>query len=305
MLKNLTKSSLQNPVAIVLLVVLIVIGGIYSTAKFKQEQLPEIDIPGIVVSTVYPGAAANEVLEQVTLPLEQALRNLEGVKNVYSQSANNLSIIQLEYSYNDDMKKRQEEVRQALAGIALPEGALKPEVLYYSTTSSPILYTSVSGAEGVSERELSDIVSGELLPKLKAVEGVSEVQVIVLEDSSTWYVQLDGEKLAEYGFTYDQLASLIQANNVSIPLGQTVMRDEILPVFVQGDLRSVEQLEDLSLMPDGSVRLRDVATITQGKETGVISLTNGKPSITLNIVKSSAANTVEVADNVLRIYPEN
>jgi len=304
MLKNLTKFSLRNPVAIVLLVVLIVIGGIYSTAKFKQEQLPEFAFPGIIVSTVYPGAAPNEVLEQVTLPLEQKLRNLEGVKNVYSQSANNLSILQLEFSYNDDMKQRQEEVLQALAGMALPEGALQPQVMYFSTTSSPIMYTSVSGAEGVSERELNDIVNGELLPKLRAIEGVSEVQVIGLEDSSSWYVQLDGGKMTEYGITYDRLASLIQASNASIPLGQTVMRDEILPVFVQGDLRSVEQLEDLSLVPDGSVRLRDVAAITQGKETGVISLTNGKPSITLNIVKSGAANTVEVADKVLSIYEE-
>ena len=151
---------------------------------------------------------------------------------------------------------------------------------------------------------MSDIVNEELLPKLKAVDGVREVQVIGLKDSSSWYVQLDGEKLAEYGFTHDLLASLIQANNVSLPLGQTVMGEEILPVFVRGDVRSVEQLENLSLVPDGSVRLRDVAVITQGKETGVISLTNGKPSITLNIVKSSAANAVEVADNVLRIFEE-
>jgi len=131
MLKHFTNLSLRNPVAVVLLVVLIVVGGIYSTSKFKQEQLPEIAVPGIIVSTVYPGAAPNEVLEQVTLPLEQGLRNLEGVKNVYSQSANNLSVIQLEFSYNDNMKKRQDEVRQTLAGIALPEGALKPEVMYY------------------------------------------------------------------------------------------------------------------------------------------------------------------------------
>lgn len=304
MLKNLVKVSLRNPVAVVLLVVLIVIGGVNSTTQFKQEQLPEIDIPGIIVTTVYPGAAPNEVLEQVTQPLEQGLRNLEGVKNVYSQSANNLSIIQLEYNNSDDMKRRQEEVRRSLAGIALPEGAQQPEVMYFSTSSSPILYTSVSGAEGVSEQELTDIVELELLPKLKAVDGVSDVQVIGLEDSSAWYVHLDGGKMAEYGIAYDQLVSLIQANNVSLPLGQTVMKDEILPVFVQGGLRSVEQLEQLSLAPDGSIRLRDVAAITQGKESGIISLTNGKPSITLNIVKSGAANTVEVADNVLRIYEE-
>lgn len=304
MLKKLVKCSLQIPVAIVLLVALIGIGGIYSTTKFKQEQLPEFVIPGIIVSTVYPGAAPNEVLELVTMPLEQKLRNLEGVKNVYSQSANNVSMIQLEFSDNDDMKRRQEEVRQALAGMALPEGVLQPEVMYFSTTSTPIMYTSISGAEGVSERELHDIVNEQLLPKLKAVEGVSEVQVIGLEDSSSWYVHLDGGKMAEHGLTYEQLVGLIQASNVSIPLGQTVMGDELLPVFVQGDLRSVEQLEQLSLLPDGSVRLRDVASITQGKKTGVISLTNGKPSITLNIVKSGAANTVEVADEVLRIYEE-
>lgn len=86
-MKFFTNFSLRNPVAIVLLVILVAVGGVYAATSFKQEQQPEIAFPGIMVQSVYPGAAPNEVMNQITLPLEKILRNVEGVKNVTSQSA--------------------------------------------------------------------------------------------------------------------------------------------------------------------------------------------------------------------------
>jgi len=302
-MKFFTNFSLRNPVAIVLMVILVTVGGIYSTLQFKQEQQPEIAFPGILVSAVYPGAAPNEVLDQVTRPLEQALRNVEGVKNVASESANSVALLQLEFSFNDDMKKKQEEVKQAIGDVRLPDDAQKPEVLYYSTTNQPIMYTTLSASGGMTQEELSSFVKSSVIPDLEAIEGVSRVQTAGMKDEGV-YIRLDAAKMTERGIAYEQVVGLLQANNVSIPLGEATLADNRLPVFVQGDLRTLESLKEWNLLPDGSVKLTDIAQIEQGKELSVISLTNGSPSVSLNIVKSGDANTVEVSDKVLKVYEE-
>ncbi|MFC5406680.1 efflux RND transporter permease subunit [Cohnella soli] len=298
-MKFFTQFSLRNPVAIVLLVLLIAAGGVYSTTKFKQEQQPEISFPGIFVQAVYPGAAPNEVLNQVTLPLEAALRNVEGVKNVTSQSANGMSMIQLEFNFSDDMKKKQELVKQTIGGVRLPEGIEKPEVQYFSTTNQPIMYTSVTAVGSATSEQFSETVKTKLIPKLQAIEGVSEVKTIGLKDDGV-YLRLDAAKMTAKGISYEQVIGLLQANNLSVPLGETTFGQNKLPVFVQGDLTTVDQLKSWEVSP--GAKLTDIATIEQGKEQKTISLTNGSPSITLNIVKASNANTVEVADQVLKVY---
>ncbi len=302
-MKFFTNFSLRNPVAIVLMIILVTVGGVYSTLQFKQEQQPEIAFPGIAVSAVYPGAAPNEVLDQVTRPLEQVLRNVEGVKNVSSQSANSVAVLQLEFSFNDDMKKKQEEVKQAIGDVRLPEDVQKPEVLYFSTTNQPIMYTTLSAMEGVSQEELAGFVKSSVIPDLQAIEGISEVQTAGLKDEGV-YLRLDAKKMTEKGIVYEQVVGMLQANNLSVPLGEATLADNRLPVFVQGDLRTVEQLKSWSLTPDGSVKLVDIAQIEQGKDQSIISLTNGSPSVSLNIVKSGDANTVEVANKVLKVYEE-
>jgi len=300
-MKFFTHFSLRNPVAVVLLVLLVAVGGIYSAMQFKQEQQPEIAFPGIMVSAVYPGAAPNEVMNQVTLPLEKVLRNVEGVKNVTSQSANSFAMLQLEFNFSDDMKKKQEIVKQAIGDVHLPEEVQKPEVMYFSTTNQPIMYTTVSAGEGVSQEELNNIVKNSLIPELQAIEGVSQVKDTGLKDDGV-YIRLDAAKMAQKGITYEQVMGILKANNLSIPLGVVTLNQNNLPVFVQGDLRTIEQLKDWDLTPTGNVKLTDIAQVEQGKELGVISATNGTPSVMLNIVKSSTANTVEVAEKVIQVY---
>lgn len=300
-MKFFTNFSLRNPVAIVLLVILIAAGGVYAATQLQQEQQPEIAFPGIMVSAVYPGAAPNEVMNQVTLPLEKVLKNVEGVKNVTSQSANSAAMLQLEFSYNDDMKKKQEEVKQALGDVQLPQGVEKPEVLYFSTTNQPIMYTTVAAVEGTTQEQLNEIVKSSLLPDLQGLEGVSDVQAVGLKDDGV-YIRLDAPKMEEKGISYEQVTGALLANNLSVPLGEAILNKNNVPVFVQGDLRSVEQLKEWSLTTTGDVKLTDIAEVEQGKDLSIISITNGGPSVTLNIVKSGNANTVEVSDKVLEVY---
>lgn len=293
--------SLRNPVAIVLLVILIAVGGGYATSQFQQEQMPEVVFPGIMVAAVYPGAAPNEVLNEITLPLEKLLRNVDGVKSVTSQSANNVSQLQLEFGYNDDMNKKKELVEKAVSDANLPVGVEKPKVLNFSTTNQPIMYTTVTAAEGVTEEQLTRFIKDTLLPNLQTIEGVKEVQSIGLQEGGV-YIRLNAAKMNEFDITYDQVKATLQANNMSIPLGEATMNDANLPVFVQGNLRSIQQLNEWKLTVNGDVKLKDIADIEQGKDLDLITQTNGEKSVTLNIVKTGNANTVKVADEVLNTY---
>lgn len=302
-MKLFTSFSLRNPVAIILLVLLIAVGGVYSASQFQQEQMPDVSFPGIMVTAVYPGAAPNVVLNEVTMPLEKTLRGVEGVKNVISQSSNSVAMLQLEFGYSDDMKEKKVRVDEALSGMQLPPQVEKPEAMYFSTTNQPIMYTTVTAMEGVDQAEFTNIVKNSLVPAVQGIEGVAEVQSIGLEDGGV-YIQLDAAKLAEAQITYDQVLMTLQANNLSVPLGEVTMGQNQLPVFVQGYLNTVEALEDLVLKPGKGITLGDIAEVEHGKGLEVISLTNGIPSATLNIVKSGTANTVAVAYEVLKVYEQ-
>ncbi|MEX1028797.1 MAG: efflux RND transporter permease subunit [Paenibacillaceae bacterium] len=303
-MKFFTDFSLRNPVAIVLLVILVAVGGIYSTINFKQEMLPDVAFPGIMVTAIYPGAAPNEVLNQVTMPLEKALRNVDGVKNVTSQSANSVSNLQLEFGYSEDMTEKKSKVEEAISGIQLPVDVAKPEVVSFATSNDPIMYTSLFAKEGTSQAELYQIVKNTVIPTLQGVEGIAEVQTAGLEDDGV-YIRLDAPKMSELGVSYDQVQMVLQMNNFSVPLGEVTMNNNNLPVFVQGKLNSIEELQQLIITTTPSeVSLGDIAKVEQGKDLEVISLTNGLPGVSINIMKSSAANTVEVSGKVLDVYDD-
>jgi HAE1 family hydrophobic/amphiphilic exporter-1 len=303
-MKFFTDFSLRNPVAIVLLVILVAVGGIYSTTNFKQEMLPDVAFPGIMVTAIYPGAAPNEVLNQVTMPLEKALRNVDGVKNVTSQSANSVSNLQLEFGYSEDMKEKKSKVEEAISGIELPVDVAKPEVISFATSNDPIMFTSLFAKEGTSQAELNQIVKNIVIPELQGIEGIAEVQTAGLEDDGV-YIRLDAPKMSELGVSYDQVQMVLQMNNFSVPLGEVTMNNNNLPVFVQGKLNSIKELQNLIITTSPSeVSLGDIAKVELGKDLEVISLTNGLPGVSINILKSSAANTVEVSGKVLDAYDD-
>ncbi|MBC8081556.1 MAG: efflux RND transporter permease subunit [Gorillibacterium sp.] len=296
-----TKFSLKNPAAVILLSLLIAIGGVYATGQFKQEQLPDIAFPGLGVVTLYPGAAPNEVLNTVTLPMEKTLRNIEGVKNVTSQSSNSVSYFSLEFGYSADMKEKAREVEEALNSVKLPQGVEKPEVQRFSTGGQAIIYSSVYLQDGVPEQEMASIVKDRVVPAIQGLEGVAKVEVLGLQEDGA-FIELDARKMALHQITYQQVAQVLEANHVNVPLGEITLEKVKQPVFMNGGVETLDDVKNLFLTPD--VRIRDIAEITRGNELSVISRTDNKAGVTLNIFKTTDANTVEVSDHVMAAYDE-
>src|SRR5690625_2781401 len=106
---------------------MVIVMGLFSGLNMKQEMMPNISLPNLSVITTYPGAAPDEVADDVTIPIEQSVQNLNGVEIIASSSLANASSIQIQFDYGTDMDKATNEVKEALDGLDLPESVHQPQ----------------------------------------------------------------------------------------------------------------------------------------------------------------------------------
>ncbi|MDH6371119.1 multidrug efflux pump subunit AcrB [Paenibacillus sp. PastF-3] len=326
-MKNLINFSLRNKFAIWLLTIIIVFAGLYSGLTMKQETLPNISIPYLSVTTIYPGAAPEGVVNDVSKPLEQKLRNVDGVKTITSTSLENASSIQIEFDYGTNLDNATAAVREALNEVSLPDNVQKPSISRFSLSSMPVVSLSLSNGDSEDLEELTRIAENDIRPALEDVEGVASIQIsgqYVKEVS----LKFNQEKLKQYGLTEDTVKGIIQGSSLRVPLGLFEMDKAQKAVVVDGNITTVEDLKNVTIpvMPTGTagagapgagagaagagaaggaanmglptVKLGELATIEVVGNSESISRTNGKESIGIQIVKANDANTVDVVNGV-------
>lgn len=245
-MKSLIQFSLKNKFAIWLLTIIIVFAGLYSGLTMKQETLPNISIPYLSVTTIYPGAAPEGVVNDVSKPLEQKLRNVDGVKTITSSSLENASSIQIEFDYGTNLDNATAAVREALNEVTLPEDARKPQISRFSLSSLPVISLSLAGKDSADLEELTRIAENDIRPALEDIEGVASVSIAgqyVKEVS----LKFDQAKLKQYGLTEDTVKGIVQASSLRVPLGLFEMDESQKAVVVDGNISTVEDLENLAV----------------------------------------------------------
>lgn len=250
--------SLKNKFAIWLITLIITAAGLYSGLNMKLETLPDITIPVVTVTTVYPGAAPEEVANKISEPIEQRLKNLNGVKVVSSNSFQNASAIQIEYEYSKNMDEAKREVEEAILDVALPEGVAKPKVSRISFNAFPILALSVSN-ENKSLDRLTNDVEKQIVPALEGLKGVSSVKIAGQEVKEI-QLTFKEDKLKEYGLSKETVQNLIKGSDVAFPLGLYTFKDTEKSVVVDGNIKTLNDLKEM--------KIPVVPTITQGTPSG-------------------------------------
>ena len=121
-MKSIVNFVMKNKLAVWLLTFIITAAGLYSgSTQMKLETIPDITIPIVSVTTIYPGATPEQVANELSEPLEKAVSGLNGVSSVSSTSYQNASSLQIEFDYGTDMEKAESEVEDALANVSLPD----------------------------------------------------------------------------------------------------------------------------------------------------------------------------------------
>lgn len=245
-MRRIVDFCLRNTLAVILAFVFLLGFGSFTATRMNQEEMPAVDIPFVAVMTVYPGSTPEDVDSSVTTPLESALRQVRGVKNVYSTSVANLSIVELEFDVNSDVAADEAAVKEAVDKVQLPENAQKPQVSHFNFSDTPVLELGLQPKSGESMDEFQAWVRDTLIPQVRAVPGVGNVEALADLDQSV-DVRLDEDKLAEHGLTAETVVQMLQANNLAMPAGTTERDGTKLNVRVDGGLHSLDDLADLRI----------------------------------------------------------
>lgn len=244
-MKRIIQFSVNNKFALWLLTIIITVAGIYAGTTMKLETLPDITTPTVSVTTIYPGATPEQVLDEVSRELESKVENLGGVETVRSSSFQNASNLQIDYSFSTDMDEAEQKVKEALANVELPEGAQEPQVSRISFDAFPVIGFAVSD-EKRSLSDLTKLVENELQPKLEGIEGAQTVQ-IAGQEIRRIEIQFDEKKLQQYGLTEENVKQLIQANDSRLALGLYELGDKEQAVVLDGKATTVTELKNLRL----------------------------------------------------------
>lgn len=307
--KGLVNFVLKNKLAVWLLTIIITVSGVYSATQMKTETLPDISIPYLMVMGVYPGATPEQVMDEVSIPIERAVENLDHVKSVYSNSNSNMASIQVEYEYGIDMDEAKRALASAMDSLTLPEGAQEPIITAISMNMMPVVALSVSSTtEDIVE--LTSTVEDILLPKIEKLDGVASATISGqhIEEVQLTY---DEEKMAQLGLTEDTVKQMLQAGNMEVSLGLYEFEEGEQAVAVDGKFMTIEELKGMLIpvtptedSPSPFVKLGDIATVEKVGRVKSISRTNGENAIAIQIVKGQRANTVDVVNNVKKLMKD-
>jgi HAE1 family hydrophobic/amphiphilic exporter-1 len=195
---RITRFSLKNAAAVILLVVLVTAGGLWSAMQLKKETMPDIAIPIVAVVTPYPGAAPGDVYDQVTKPLEKALRGVDGIEEVSAQSNDSVSIVITSFSFSQDMDEAERNVNKVLSTVKLPENTVTPTVSRISFGSAPIMKLAVIAEKDEDTDALRADVRDRVIPALQGVQGVGEAK-IAADSPAVVKIELDPQALEDEG----------------------------------------------------------------------------------------------------------
>lgn len=244
-MNRITKFSLRNPLAIVIIAVLIALGGVYSASQLNRETMPNIDIPVVAIITPYPGAAPDAAYDDVTKPIEQAVRSVKGVKSVTGQSGDSISMVIAEFGYSTDMDKAYDDISTAVGTVQLPAMAVKSTFTRVSMGSAPILRASIT-TDKAHKDELFNYIKTEVLPTLKTIDGVGKAEVAA-DLSPVIRIQFDAAKLKKHGLTVSAVTDQLKAGNLSFPVGAVDLGKNTQPVRVGGTIDSVDDIKNFTI----------------------------------------------------------
>lgn len=296
---NISDISIRRPVFAAVVSLLLIVLGIMSFSRLTLRELPAIDPPIVSVDVNYPGASAAVVETRITQVLEDALAGIEGIETVESSSRNGRADVSMEFKLSRDIEAAANDVRDAVSRVQdrLPDEADPPEISKVESDSDAIMWLNMR-SDRMDALELSDYAERYVKDRLSAIEGVARV-FVGGGQSYAMRIWLDREALAARGLAVSDVEAALRRENVELPAGRIESKDRDFTLRVQRSYHKAEDFAKLALLKgsDGYVvHLGDVAKVERAAEERRSYLrSNGQPNVGLGIVKTSTANSLDVA----------
>lgn len=288
----------DNRVAANLLMIAILIGGVVGYNKMEREMFPTIAFPGMQINVIWPGASPKDVEEQIVVRIEEALKDLEDLDWVRSQSREGMGSVQLMADNANDFTKIMNEVETRVASISsFPPDIEQPRIMQWHTRNES-MRVAVHG--NIGERPLKRLAD-ELRREVAALPGISIVELFGTRAEEI-SIEVSESALRRYGITFDEIARAIRADSVNLSAGNlrtdagqyTLRTRNLADTQVEFENIVVKQL------PQGSaIRVGDLAKVIDGfEENEILATLNGEPAVLVQVMSSENMDVVLMSESV-------
>ncbi len=303
---NIADLSIKRPVFITSLVVIMLTVGLLSMKKLGVDQFPEVSLPILTVTTVYPGASPNDVENLVSIPIEDEMGSLPGLKKLGSSNLESVSYVVIEFNLGVDIKDAETQVRARLQGArrGLPAEIEEPLIRRIDPADQPIV--RIGMAAKLDPAALFDAADLTVKNEFERVLGVGLVNVVGGRRREV-QVLVDKDKLDRYELSMQQIGQRLATSSKNVPMGKVSAGAQETIFRTVGEFTDLESIGKVAVNffgSDRAVRVQDVATVTDGLEKEKTrAYLNGETALFIDIFRQSGANTVAVSDAVKAKIP--
>lgn len=303
----LTRVSINNPVFAAMMMMALMVFGLFAYRELGVEEFPDIDFPIVVVTTTYPGASPEVVESDITRKIEDSVNTIAGVKQVFSYSYEGRAMVFVEFYLDVPAATAVQDVRDkvALAKVDFRDEVGEPIIQRFDPGAMPVLSYAFT-SDILSAREISTYVDQHIRKKFQTVTGVGKVDVIgAVKREIRIYVQPD--RLRAFSVGVDQVVNTLRTENQELPAGSVSSDKTELIVQLNGRLQKPADFRRLIVAQraGGPVYLEQVADVVDGEqELQSMAMVNGLRAVSLDIVKTSDANTIDVVDKAREVAAE-
>ncbi|HEV7242615.1 MAG TPA: efflux RND transporter permease subunit [Thermoanaerobaculia bacterium] len=299
-MQKLAEICVRRPVFATVIILALVVVGAFSYFKLGVDRFPNVEFPFVIVTTVLPGAAPEEIETELTDKIEESVNTISGIDELTSFSSENVSVVMISFTLEKNRDVAAQEVRDKVSTILgdLPQDAEPPIIQSFDPGAIPVVTIAVSGPG--SQRDISEYVDKNLRRRLETVYGVGQVLVIGARPRQI-NVVVDNAKLAAQGLTAAQVVSALQSQNIQIPGGKVEQGVRDLTLRTYGRVSSPESFGNIPIANVGgtAIRVRDVARIEDSmSEVESAATVSGKSAVVLMVRKQSGTNAIQVVEGI-------
>ncbi|MGB2629990.1 MAG: efflux RND transporter permease subunit, partial [Candidatus Omnitrophota bacterium] len=298
---SLPRFSVNNSLFVNLVSGIVLIIGTIVLLGLNREVFPNVSFDWVYINTIYGGSTPEDVEKLITVPIENELREVDGIKEIRSSSANNSSFVNVKIDPDEtDKQKVIRDIQNAVERVKdLPRDIEEdPTVAELTSKLYPIIEVSLSGE--MTERQLQGYADA-LEDELEDINGVARIDKSGYRDKEM-QVLVDSEKLEEYYVSIDEIESSLAQRNVSIPAGKMDTETTEYSIRTTGEFQTAEEIEDVIIRANDAgnwLKIKDVARVENTfKDEDVINKTLGTRSINLVVMKKESGDAISIVADV-------
>lgn len=301
-----TSWSIDNRTSIYIITIIVTIFGLFIYENLPKNQFPDIVIPTMYISTIYPGTSPADMESLITRPIEKQIKSLSGVKKITSNSIQDFSNVMVEFNTDVAVADAKQKVKDAVdkARSDLPQDLpAPPNVIEVDFSELPIMNINVSGDFDLSKlKRFAETIKDE-------IEGLKEITRVDMIGALEREIQIDLNmyKAQAANVTFTDIERAVASENITISGGSVPVGNMKRALRVKGEFNTATVLENIVVKASGGgyIALKDMAKISDGyKEKESYARYNGKNVITLNVIKRSGENLVAASDKIHTILDE-